>query len=574
MGISRRAAAVCIAILLAGIWTQAAMAAGSGEMGNASFQRQWERTDRPVASSAAARTWAWGPEALSPVIEEYDPVAPDGVRRVQYFDKGRMQFTPYPDVPPGDDRYVESGLIVRELVSGRFQTGPDSYEEPGPATFSVSGDVGDAAAPTYASFAMLLDAAANPDGATLIQRIERDGSVSTDEGLGGFGVTAAYHVDVPGLDHQIASPFWEFMTSGGMIYEYGGFMEGTLFADPFFVLGFPITEAYWTRVLVAGQPADVLVQLFERRVLTYNPAKPTEWRVQFANAGAHYAQWRYGGSFDGATIVEPGWEPHPSPGPDLGGLESQLRPLVESWAGENAVTVTDLQTGQQISINGDRPQLAACTNKIFIMVAVAQDIAAGKYTAADVEHLVIPAMGPSLTPQAKELIRIIGDGDIGAGLRRMNAIMQELGMVNSIITHPPSYFGEEYGYAVSHGIVENRLTTNDLNQALGRLWRGELLPEETRDYFWWSLTIATDFLDGSMGGPLGPEARMYHKIGVLYEPNNTWNDAGIIVFERGGQEYAYAISYLSSFSPDNYRTGYWQGYTVSELTWQAFNNAP
>ena len=36
-----------------------------------------------------------------------------------------------------------------------------------------------------------------------------------------YGVTAAHHVVLEGLDHQVASPFWEFMNatragSGGL----------------------------------------------------------------------------------------------------------------------------------------------------------------------------------------------------------------------------------------------------------------------------------------------------------------------------------------------------------------------
>jgi hypothetical protein len=38
----------------------------------------------------------------------------------------------------------------------------------------------------------------------------------------------------------------------------------------------------------------VLIQVFERRVLTYNPANPTSWQVEAGNVGEHYYSWRYG----------------------------------------------------------------------------------------------------------------------------------------------------------------------------------------------------------------------------------------------------------------------------------------
>ena len=44
---------------------------------------------------------------------------------------------------------------------------------------------------------------------------------------------------------------------------------------------------------IAGKQEDVLIQLFERRVLTYQPDAAPEWRVQMGNIGAHYYDWRY-----------------------------------------------------------------------------------------------------------------------------------------------------------------------------------------------------------------------------------------------------------------------------------------
>src|SRR6266508_694094 len=49
-----------------------------------------------------------------------------------------------------------------------------------------------------------------------------------------------------------------------------------------------------------------------------------------------------------------------------------------------------------------------------------------------------------------------------AGLPRINQIMWDLGATNLIITHPPGYAEEEYGYAASRGVADNLLTTDDL----------------------------------------------------------------------------------------------------------------
>jgi hypothetical protein len=81
-------------------------------------------------------------------------------------------------------------------------------------------------------------------------------------------------------------------------------------------MGFPITEPYWTRAITAGREQWVLVQLYERRALTYTPTNPAEFQVEMGNVGQHYFRWRYRG---GAPVPGPG-TPTPAPQP-AGGPE-------------------------------------------------------------------------------------------------------------------------------------------------------------------------------------------------------------------------------------------------------------
>ncbi len=259
--------------------------------------------------------------------------------------------------------------------------------------------------------------------------------------------------------------------------------------------------------------------------------------------------------------------------PGFAALRTELEGMVAGWYGDHAVSVLDLQSGQMISVNGTRPQQAACTIKIPILMAVAQDIAAGRYTAEAVAELVQSAMGPSNTPPARELLGIIGDGDIGAGIRRANAIMWDLGTSGSMMTHPPGYHWEEYGYAASHGITANLLTTDDLLLILGQLYQGTALPPQETAYTLWSMTIAPDWMNASFGNALPTGVELYHKVGQLSEPHNTWNDAGIVVFERDGQRYAYALAYLGSYGP-GWQDAYAHAMSVSEATWRYFSSAP
>ena len=64
--------------------------------------------------------------------------------------------------------------------------------------------------------------------------------------------------------------------------------------DPLFVFGLPVTGAYWVKAKVGGVERPILFQVFERRVLTYNPANEPAFRVEMGNVGQHYYQWRYG----------------------------------------------------------------------------------------------------------------------------------------------------------------------------------------------------------------------------------------------------------------------------------------
>ena len=58
------------------------------------------------------------------------------------------------------------------------------------------------------------------------------------------------------------------------------------------VFGYAVTEPFWVSTKVAGAQRTVLVQLFQRRVLTYNPAL-SGLKVEMGNLGQHYYKWRY-----------------------------------------------------------------------------------------------------------------------------------------------------------------------------------------------------------------------------------------------------------------------------------------
>jgi hypothetical protein len=88
--------------------------------------------------------------------------------------------------------------------------------------------------------------------------------------------------------------FWTFLNQTGPVRQGGTTRQAPL-SDPWtFTTGLPISEPYWATVQIAGQRATVLIQAFERRVLTYIPTYAPAWQVQMNNAGQQYFAWRYG----------------------------------------------------------------------------------------------------------------------------------------------------------------------------------------------------------------------------------------------------------------------------------------
>jgi hypothetical protein len=254
-----------------------------------SFGRVWARTDHPVSEGAVSRTWMWGPQPANGAVWENYAESPGGQRQVQYYDKSRMEIT-NPDAVDDGLWYVTNGLLVVEMMTGQLQAGNDEFLTRAPANVNVAGDPDDPL--TYAALSQRRSDAPVAAGAPVIQRIDASGQVSDDPSLSGRGVTAATHVVE--TNHTVASVFWSFMNSSGLIDQGGQFVNDKLFDNPFYATGLPVTEAYWANVKIGGTQREVLLQCFERRCLTYTPGNPEGWQVEAGNVGLHYHQWRYG----------------------------------------------------------------------------------------------------------------------------------------------------------------------------------------------------------------------------------------------------------------------------------------
>jgi hypothetical protein len=257
---------------------------------DASFGAVWSSTDQSVAAGSAGYSWFWGPELRDQRVEAYQE-SPGGARDVRYYDKSRMEIND-PDNDPATPYFVTNGLLTEELVTGNLQVGNAAFEQREPSAQFVAGDqVNNPGTPSYAAFAPyattdgVAHRASDQTGQPVTQFLNGAGQLSnTDAG----DVTLASYQSTTG--HNIASVFWQWANApdSGFQPEQG--------VDWLYVLGYPISEPYWIDSTVGGTPRRVLVQLFERRVLTYTAANSAAFQVEFGNIGLHYHDWRYGPS--------------------------------------------------------------------------------------------------------------------------------------------------------------------------------------------------------------------------------------------------------------------------------------
>ncbi len=270
-----------IASLALGLLAHDVLAASS--FATPAFQQRWSQDEGQIRNF-------WGPLALAtngqpeayvydnscaPILNEataYCIPAPNTLQRtVQYFDKGRMEANPL----PGRSQ-VTSGLLVREMISGNMQTGDRTFTQRQPAAIAIAGDL-DNTFPKYSDLTTARVPMVLPPGAPVSTQLNSDGSASA---VAPAAVPdAASAISTTDAVTQVAVPriFDDFRARIGVD-----------------VIGYAISGPFYVTVRIGGVQRRVLMQAFERRVLTYNAANPPEFQVEFGNVGRHYYRWRYG----------------------------------------------------------------------------------------------------------------------------------------------------------------------------------------------------------------------------------------------------------------------------------------
>ncbi|HEY4669272.1 MAG TPA: serine hydrolase [Tepidiformaceae bacterium] len=246
-----------------------------------------------------------------------------------------------------------------------------------------------------------------------------------------------------------------------------------------------------------------------------------------------------------APTATPSPTPIPTPAAAVGfdQLEAELNTAVQDyWVDGNfAFAVTDLQTRMTIGVNMDRPQYSGCVANLFVLMAATDQLANGRLSLSDVGYLISSTTWSSNATSAKEIVRILGDGDVLAGTQFVGDYVKRFELGGAVVwDHPPLYSG--YSLQVDDN---NWVTAAAMNEVLERFWFGQVLPEPWRSYLLdeleevkWGLNYLTAAVP----------ARVSHKNGFFWSSEGyVDNDTGIVRFlgSTSGTEYAYAVTFLS-----------------------------
>jgi len=175
---------------------------------------------------------------------------------------------------------VTSGLLATDLIKGQVQVSDTAFQPKSSPAIPIAGDA-DSPGPTYAGLASkaasLFAPATTKPGSFVTLIAAADGSVTDGGGFAGISMSPATSGFDATTQHNVLGAFADYRDRVGLS-----------------TIGFAISEPFRATVKVAGVSATVLVQIFERRVLTYTATNPDPFKVEMGNIGQHYSLWLYG----------------------------------------------------------------------------------------------------------------------------------------------------------------------------------------------------------------------------------------------------------------------------------------
>ncbi|HLL61151.1 MAG TPA: hypothetical protein VK338_05520 [Candidatus Nitrosocosmicus sp.] len=325
--------------------------------------QDWKSRDEAVLygtlPKGKERSWMYGdPKTFVAKMEKWE----NEERLVVYTDKARQE-----EVFVNNDVQVKNGLLTVELMTGKRRVGMNSYETRYAAEILVAGEPG-SKAPTYATLAKVAtlegdkNKATDKTGQKVTQYIDEKGNISDAKQMGvpqEYIDKAQYSYYHAGMGHNLPKQFHDLYKMTGPIIEKGTEKVGQIYI-PEIHTGWPITEAYWTKIkkTVNGKQEDrfVMLQGAERRVFTWDPLNEAQWQVENGNIGTQYFDWLYKHAGKPAdTKIETPTAVPPTPGR----TESPTAVVATATPrGENQTVVTEYNLGGlKLKVERDKPEV-------------------------------------------------------------------------------------------------------------------------------------------------------------------------------------------------------------------------
>ena len=245
---------------------------------------------------------------------------------------------------------------------------------------------------------------------------------------------------------------------------------------------------------------------------------------------------------------------------------------------EVSISLVDLQTDQRLSIGGDVPRQPGCVINQFVLYSLVEDFQRGLLEYDPLARAIYLAIGESKAQVARNLLQLTGGGSVEEGVARINARINELGLKDTSLDHPPAFWGE---YSVRG--QPNAMTTDDAVEVMRHLYRNDMFDEEWSSFTIQRLTEGKRGLNIYIGLAVRdlPFARVAHKVGYFpdgYELRDMDGDAGLVLIDTPAGEIAYAMAILSEGnepSPDNDHPSFvyngWFTWAVSKLAFDFFS---
>jgi YVTN family beta-propeller protein len=326
----------------------------------------------------------------------------------------------------------------------------------------------------------------------------------------------------------------------------------------------------WNSICYVGETKEAAVALGEMSdqiAVSYGLAADGTWQ-RFIPGRPELATMTYVRSFSPLIVLIP---PEQAPGPEVPpeevseeflALQAVLEDSIRNYYGDVAICVTDLQTSEEICVNGDAPHKSGCTINMFSLFVAVEEFQAGRARPEDWAYWIKIGIGHSSPPQVAVFVQGI-KGSLAEGVKRASELMQSWGMKDSLFAHLPGYPGQDQR--------SNILTARETNMILVKLARGELFSAEWTTYTIERLLDIKPGLNYVLPLFLPPGVRVAHKIGY-YQDWDGWvyNDVGIVAMQRGDRQIAYAISYLSQAMPSEY-AAYIFGAQLSKIVYDWFD---